>query len=272
MANATNRVLFVFVCLSLSYTVQAQTTSKELYEKWRTIYNGQKQKGNKQQRTIIQPQRKRNTVKSNTVKPPQPVAITQLRKYNVVAVSYELLSNAQRQCRKLREQGYPAQIYLDSKEYYRVIPGSFNSEREALNFRESIFESFPESWILCVENGNEERYVQKRNHNYNHIYELVYKMPSFPGGDAMLMKYLSENIKYPVVAEENGIQGRVICTFVVERDGSISELRVAKSVDPSLDMEALRVLSCMPKWIPGVLQDGSAVRVKYTVPISFRLQ
>lgn len=103
------------------------------------------------------------------------------------------------------------------------------------------------------------------------VFDVVEQMPSFPGGDAELMKYLSSHIKYPVVAEENGIQGRVIATFVVERDGSISDVKVFKSVDPSLDKEAIRVLKSMPKWIPG-RQNGSAVRVKYTVPVTFRLQ
>ncbi|MBQ9667157.1 MAG: energy transducer TonB [Prevotella sp.] len=103
------------------------------------------------------------------------------------------------------------------------------------------------------------------------IFEVVEQMPSFPGGDAALMQFLSKNIKYPVVAEENGIQGRVIATFVVERDGSISDVKVVKSVDPSLDKDAIRVLKSMPKWIPGK-QNGSAVRVKYTVPVTFRLQ
>ena len=103
------------------------------------------------------------------------------------------------------------------------------------------------------------------------VFDVVEQMPSFPGGDAALMKFLSEHIKYPVVAEENGIQGRVIATFVVERDGSITDVKVIKSVDPSLDKEAIRVLKSMPKWIPGK-QNGSAVRVKYTVPVTFRLQ
>ena len=103
------------------------------------------------------------------------------------------------------------------------------------------------------------------------VFDVVEQMPSFPGGDAALMQYLSSHIKYPVVAEENGIQGRVIATFVVERDGSITDVKVVKSVDPSLDKEAIRVLKSMPKWIPGK-QNGSAVRVKYTVPVTFRLQ
>ena len=103
------------------------------------------------------------------------------------------------------------------------------------------------------------------------VFDVVEQMPSFPGGPSALMQYLSSNIKYPVVAEENGVQGRVVCTFVVEKDGSITDVRVIKSVDPSLDKEAMRVVKGMPKWIPGK-QNGSAVRVKYTVPVTFKLQ
>ena len=103
------------------------------------------------------------------------------------------------------------------------------------------------------------------------VFDVVEEMPSFPGGNAALMSYLSSNTKYPVVAQENGVQGRVIVSFVVERDGSISDVKVARSVDPSLDREAQRVVKSMPKWKPGK-QNGSAVRVKYTVPVVFRLQ
>ena len=103
------------------------------------------------------------------------------------------------------------------------------------------------------------------------VFDVVEEMPQFPGGQAALLEYLSKNIKYPVVAEENGIQGKVIVTFVVERDGSISDVKVVKSVDPSLDKEAQRVVKSMPHWIPGK-QNGSAVRVKYTVPVTFKLQ
>ena len=101
-------------------------------------------------------------------------------------------------------------------------------------------------------------------------FDVVEQMPSFPGGQSALFQWLSSNVKYPVVAEENGVQGRVIVSFVVERDGSITNVGVSKSVDPSLDKEAVRVVKSMPKWIPGK-QKGSAVRVKYTLPVTFRL-
>ena len=105
----------------------------------------------------------------------------------------------------------------------------------------------------------------------NKVFDVVEEMPSFPGGQAALMSFLSSNIKYPVVAQENGVQGRVIVGFVVERDGSITDVKVMRSVDPSLDREAQRVVRAMPRWKPGK-QNGSAVRVKYTVPVVFRLQ
>lgn len=102
------------------------------------------------------------------------------------------------------------------------------------------------------------------------IFAVVEEMPSFPGGDAALMSYISKNIKYPSIATENGIQGRVICTFVINRDGKVTNAEVIRSVDPSLDKEALRVINNMPAWKPGK-QRGKPVRVKYTLPIVFRL-
>lgn len=103
------------------------------------------------------------------------------------------------------------------------------------------------------------------------VFMVVETMPAFPGGDAALFKYLSDNIKYPVIAQESGIQGRVICQFVVNRDGSIVDIEVVRSVDKSLDAEAVRVIKSMPKWSPGK-QRGKSVRVKYTLPVNFRLQ
>ena len=103
------------------------------------------------------------------------------------------------------------------------------------------------------------------------IFTVVEQVPMFPGGDGALMGYLRDNIHYPTVAAENGVQGRVVVGFVVERDGSITDVNILRGVDPSLDREAMRVVKSMPKWTPGK-QNGSAVRVKYQVPVSFRLQ
>ena len=102
------------------------------------------------------------------------------------------------------------------------------------------------------------------------IFQVVEQMPEFPGGDAELMKYLSKNIKYPASAQENGIQGRVVVEFVVNKDGSIVEPKVLKKLDNACDQEAMRVIKAMPKWKPG-MQRGKPVRVKYTVPVMFRL-
>ena len=104
------------------------------------------------------------------------------------------------------------------------------------------------------------------------VFVVFESMPEFPGGQQALFKYLSENVKYPVIAQENGIQGRVICQFVVNKDGSIVDVEVVRSGgDPSLDKEAIRVIKSMPRWKPGK-QRGKAVRVKYTVPVNFKLQ
>lgn len=100
------------------------------------------------------------------------------------------------------------------------------------------------------------------------VYDEVDEMPSFPGGLNGLMTFLAQNMVYPVTAQENGVQGRVIISFVVETDGSITDVKVARSVDPSLDREAMRVVKAMPKWMPGK-KDGKPVRVKYTVPMVF---
>jgi len=105
----------------------------------------------------------------------------------------------------------------------------------------------------------------------NVVFQVVETMPSFPGGDAALFKFLGDNVKYPVIAQENGIQGRVICQFVVNKDGSIVDVEVVRPVDPSLDKEAIRVIKSMPKWSPGK-QRGKSVRVKYTLPVNFKLQ
>ncbi len=113
--------------------------------------------------------------------------------------------------------------------------------------------------------------VEEEEESSQPIFTVVETMPQFPGGDAALLQFLAKSIKYPVIAQENGIQGRVICAFVVNRDGTIVDAEVLRGVDPSLDKEALRVINTMPKWSPGK-QRGKPVRVKYTVPITFRLQ
>ena len=103
------------------------------------------------------------------------------------------------------------------------------------------------------------------------VFEVVDKMPSFPGGQGAMYDFIARNIQYPKVAEENGVQGCVIVTFIVKKDGSLSYVRVVKSVDPALDKEALRLIKSMPKWSPGI-NKGKYVNVTITVPVTFRLQ
>lgn len=106
--------------------------------------------------------------------------------------------------------------------------------------------------------------------NSNSVYDVVEQMPSFPGGISGLRTYLNQNIRYPAEAQENCVQGRVVVSFVVGKDGHISDVTVLRSVDPSLDKEAVRVIRNMPRWTPGK-QGGEPVKVRYNVPVSFRL-
>lgn len=112
--------------------------------------------------------------------------------------------------------------------------------------------------------------VKSATVNDSVVFEVVEEMPDFPGGQSALMEYLAKNIKYPATAHENGKQGRVIVMFVVKKDGSISDVKTVRGVDPYLDKEAERVIAAMPNWKPGK-QRGQAVNVRFTVPVTFRL-
>ncbi|TAJ13563.1 energy transducer TonB [Marinilabiliaceae bacterium JC017] len=103
------------------------------------------------------------------------------------------------------------------------------------------------------------------------VFFIVEEMPEFPGGEAALRKYIAQSVKYPVIAQENGIQGRVYVSFVVNTKGGVEQVKIARGVDPNLDKEAIRVVMSMPKWKAGK-QRGKAVKVSYTVPINFVLQ
>ena len=105
----------------------------------------------------------------------------------------------------------------------------------------------------------------------NKVFDFLEEMPEFPGGEAAMMKWLSTHINYPPIAQENNIQGRVMVGFVVEKDGSVSDVKILRPVDPSLDKEAARVVKSMPKWKPG-MQTGKPVRCRFTIPVSFRLR
>ena len=103
------------------------------------------------------------------------------------------------------------------------------------------------------------------------VFTVVEVMPEYPGGDAELLKFISSNVKYPASSKEKGEQGCVICSFVVNKDGSISGCKIVRGISAELDAEAIRVLNMMPRWTPGK-QGGKSVAVKYTVPVTFRLR
>lgn len=147
------------------------------------------------------------------------------------------------------------------EEVLRIADNDANVQESTIQSNEDKGQAVEIKYVLVEEEEVEEQ----------QIFQVVEEMPEFPGGMAECLKFLAKNIKYPTIAQENGVQGRVIVQFVVNQDGSIVDPLVVRSVDPYLDKEALRVIKMMPKWKPGK-QRGKAVRVKYTVPVTFKLQ
>ncbi len=157
-----------------------------------------------------------------------------------------------------------------------------NSERELLS-QQDLNESTAVISTVTYETNNtvgidpgelereQRQIINQPPQEPNKVHEHVEVMPQFPGGNAELMRYLSANIKYPTIAAENGIEGRVVLKFVVGKDGGISNIQVVRALDPSCDKEAVRVVKGMPKWIPG-MQNGHAVAVYFTLPVLFKLQ
>ena len=125
--------------------------------------------------------------------------------------------------------------------------------------------------LNVVREHKDEIIVEKKEPVKEEVFVAVEQMPQFPGGDAELMKFLSNNIKYPTMAMENNIQGRVVVQFVVTKTGAIGEVKVIRSVDRDLDREAIRVCKSLPNFIPGKM-NGQAVNVWYTLPVNFKLQ
>ena len=149
-------------------------------------------------------------------------------------------------------------IFINTKEY--VKSGKKDLAGVVVKAKDSEKEGTPEAMGTFTPNTPEE----------DRAFDVVEQMPEFPGGAAEMMKFLSMNVKYPASAEKDSIQGRVIATFIVEKDGTVSSPKVVKHVSDDLDAEAVRVIELMPKWKPG-RQSGREVRVKYTIPITFRL-
>ena len=134
---------------------------------------------------------------------------------------------------------------------------------------EFVVEDGTPEWVEIVEIKHSDDEEQVSGEDV--VYKVVEQMPEFPGGTDALFKYIADNLRYPKIAKENKIQGRTICQFVVERDGSISDIMVIRPAgDLSLDREAVRIIRSMPRWKPGKMR-GTPVRVLYTVPINFRL-
>lgn len=123
---------------------------------------------------------------------------------------------------------------------------------------------------LIIDPDKVDDYLAERGDTIK-AYDVVEQMPSFPGGDQKRHEFIKKNLRYPKECADSGIQGRVIVAFVVERNGKLSNIRVVKSVNPALDKEALRIVNLMPNWIPGK-QNGRTVRVKFLIPITFRLK
>jgi len=143
-----------------------------------------------------------------------------------------------------------------------VIPTTENDQSATIEIKDTKKQTSPQKV------SNQKGKVKKADRK---VYDNVEQMPAYPGGMEALNNYLMKNIKYPPKAEENGIQGRVIVTFVITKEGKMTKAKVKKSIDPLLDAEALRVVKTMHKWIPG-RQNGKVVNVQFTIPVTFRLQ
>lgn len=179
----------------------------------------------------------------------------------------------------------PLPPIMDSQKFTppAITADDMVKESEELLSQEVLNSSRAPISIATVDNGNTEgvdiaeirkeqrEIINQAPQEPNRIPDYVEVMPQFPGGNSELMRYLAANIKYPTIAVENGIEGRVVLKFVVDKNGSISNIQVISTLDPSCDKEAMRVIKGMPKWIPG-MQNGYPVAVYFTVPVLFKLQ
>lgn len=179
----------------------------------------------------------------------------------------------------------PPPPVIDSKKFTppAITPDEMVDPSRELSSQEELNSSRVLISIADVDNGNTEgvdiaeirreqrQIINQPPQERNQVQDHVEVMPQFPGGNSDLMRYLGANIKYPTIAAENDIEGRVVLKFVVGKDGNISDIQVIRSLDPSCDREAIRVVKSMPKWIPG-MQNGYPVAVYFTLPVLFKLQ
>lgn len=167
-----------------------------------------------------------------------------------------------------KQNGKPVQVrYTVPIQFMMGFPNTIPNANNAANVRTNVNNKAANA---NTQVANVNLKVASNGADDDDVYDAVEEMPEFPGGQAKLLEFIARNVKYPVKAQENGIQGTVIISFVVGKDGNVTEPKVTRSLDPQTDAEALRVISAMPKWKPGK-QNGKPLRVKYNVPIQFRL-
>lgn len=158
-----------------------------------------------------------------------------------------------------------------TKDVIKQTTKQIDSQSEVVNISQPLAEVIEVATLQDKKGTQQEKPVPQKGKDQDEVvFEVVEEMPDFPGGMQALMEYLSRNVKYPAVAHANGTQGRVIVSFVVKKDGSISDIKTVRNVDPYLDKEAERVIAAMPNWKPGK-QRGQAVNVRFTVPVMFKL-
>lgn len=180
-----------------------------------------------------------------------------------------------------REEALPEEILNTIKDTEIAIAAD-EEVTEDITSKDDVAESTAAAGATTFDQGTDDLNVvrehkdeiiveEKHEPVKEEIFQAVEQMPQFPGGEAELLKYISSHIKYPTMAAENNIQGRVVVKFVVQKDGNVGEVVVLRGKDPDLDKEAVRVVKTLPKFIPGKM-NGQAVSVWYTLPINFKLQ
>lgn len=231
-------LIFVGVVAGLPSFLNAVNPPKEYVQNVTDIYTIGKLDDPVQEEPIVEP---------STTPPPPPVIDSQ--KFTPPAITSDDMVEESRELLSQEE--------LNSNRVQISIETVNNGNTEGVNIAEIRRE--------------QRQIINQPPQEPNKVHEHVEVMPQFPGGNVELMRYLSANIKYPTIAAENGIQGRVVLKFVVSKDGSISNIQIVRSLDPSCDKEAIRVVKGMPKWIPG-MQNGHPVAVYFTLPVLFKLQ
>lgn len=231
-------LIFVGVVAGLPSFLNAVNPPKEYVQNVTDIYTIGKLDDPVQEEPIVEP---------STTPPPPPVIDSQ--KFTPPAITSDDMVEESRELLSQEE--------LNSNRVQISIETVNNGNTEGVNIAEIRRE--------------QRQIINQPPQEPNKVHEHVEVMPQFPGGNGELMRYLSANIKYPTIAAENGIEGRVVLKFVVSKDGSISNIQIVRSLDPSCDKEAVRVVKGMPKWIPG-MQNGHPVAVYFTLPVLFKLQ